>query len=106
MKKGVISLALCLCLGLSPLCAIESAQNKSVQNVALSKADKEFLFTTNATHLNVVALSDEEMAETEGEALDPITGGLLIGIASGAGVKIGTELADKAIKKIKKWFKW
>lgn len=102
MKKGVISLALCLSLGLSPLCAVESAYKKNAHNMqqtALSSADKEFLFAANANHLNVVTLSDEEMAETEGEE---IVTALVIGAASGAGFELGRQ----AVKKIKKWFRW
>ena len=73
-----------------------------MQNTSLSQADKEFLFASNANHLNVVALSDEEMQKTEGEAIDPITGAFIIGFAGGAGYEAGKQV----VKKIKKWFRW
>ncbi|MCX2717675.1 hypothetical protein OQH61_08000 [Helicobacter sp. MIT 21-1697] len=100
MKKHIITLALCLSLGLSPLCAVESAHKKSVQNVALSKADTEFLFNTQAQNINVVALSDEEMAETEGEAIDPISAIQIAYTAYQA-----YETGKKVVKKIKRWFR-
>ncbi|MCX2717610.1 hypothetical protein OQH61_07675 [Helicobacter sp. MIT 21-1697] len=99
MKKHIITLALCLGISLSPLCAVESTHKKSVQNVALSKADKEFLFNTqaqNINNINVEALSDEEMAETEGEGV--ILTAIKVGYTAYQVYDIG--------KKIKKWFKW
>lgn len=80
MNKTTLILILCLSLGLSPLCAVESAQNKSVQNTALSSADKEFLFNTQANkeNLNVEALSNEEMQNTQGEFWE-IAGVLIAG---------------------------
>ena len=67
MNKLGLVLTLSLGLVLSPLCAVESTYKKNVQNTSLSQADKEFLFASNANHLNVVALSDEEMKNTTGE---------------------------------------
>ncbi|AAP76787.1 hypothetical protein [Helicobacter hepaticus] len=102
MNKLGLVLTLSLGLVLSPLCAVESTYKKNVQNTSLSQADKEFLFASNANHLNVVALSDEEMQKTEGEAIDPITGAFIIGFAGGAGYEAGKQV----VKKIKKWFRW
>ena len=102
MNKLGLVLTLCLGLAFSPLCALESTYKKNVQNTSLSQADKEFLFASNANHLNVVALSDEEMQKTEGEAIDPITGAFIIGFAGGAGYEAGKQV----VKKIKKWFRW
>lgn len=66
MKLSLL-IILSLGLALSPLCALDSTHKKSMQNTSLSQTDAEFLFATNASHLNIVALSDEEMEETEGE---------------------------------------
>ncbi len=102
MNKLGLVLTLSLGLVLSRLCAVESTYKKNVQNTSLSQADKEFLFASNANHFNVVALSDEEMQKTEGEAIDPITGAFIIGFAGGAGYEAGRQV----VKKIKKWFRW
>lgn len=51
-----------------------------MQNTSLSQTGAEFLFATNASHLNVVALSDEEMRLTEGEGFFASLGvGILVG---------------------------
>ena len=102
MNKLGLVLTLCLGLAFSPLCALESTYKKNMQNTSLSQADANFLFASNASHLNVVALSDEEMQKTEGEAIDPITGAFIIGFAGGAGYEAGKQV----VKKIKKWFRW
>ena len=105
MNKFGLVLTLCLGLAFSPLCALESTSQKNAhhaQNTSLSQADAAFLFTANANNLNVVALSDEEMQKTEGEAIDPITGAFIIGFAGGAGYEAGKQV----VKKIKKWFRW
>ena len=105
MSKLGLVLTLSLGLAFSPLCALESTYKKNVQNTSLSQADKEFLFASNASHLNVMALSDEEMRLTEGEAIDPLTI-TASAILAGAGYEVGKEIGRQINKKIKKWFRW
>lgn len=94
MKIG-LSIVLSLGLALSPLCALDS--KRAVQNSSLSSADADFLFASNASHLNVVALSDEEMQKTEGEGFFTSLGvGILIG-----GAQWGYNCAFKG--KCKDW---
>ena len=94
MKFG-LSIVLSLGLALSPLCALDS--KKAVQSSSLSSADADFLFASNASHLNVVALSDEEMQKTEGEGFFTSLGvGILIG-----GAQWGYNCAFKG--KCKDW---
>lgn len=98
MKKSSFALILALGLALSPLCALDSSaklgvdSKKAVQSSSLLSADADFLFASNASHLNVVALSDEEMRLTEGEGV------ILTTITTAyQGYRIYT--------KIKKWFR-
>ena len=67
MNKNITALTLSLGLAFSPLCALESTYKKNMQNTSLSQADANFLFASNASHLNVVDLSDEEMGVAAGE---------------------------------------
>lgn len=111
MNKLGLVLTLSLGLALSPLCAVESTYKKNVQNSSLSQADKEFLFASNASHLNVVALSDTEMNLTQGEAIDPLTLTILVGAGTGVGIATYEATKDalnsigKGVKRIKKWFR-
>ena len=102
MNKNITALTLSLGLAFSPLCALESTYKKNMQNTSLSQADANFLFASNASHLNVVALSDEEMQKTEGEGV--ILTAVTTAYKAYKYYETGKQVV-KVVKKIKKWFR-
>lgn len=65
MRNIVLSLSLVTMLGISGLSANET--DSATPN--LQKQDMEILFGANANDVNVVALSEKELKETQGEAI-------------------------------------
>ncbi|TLD80398.1 hypothetical protein LS68_006460 [Helicobacter sp. MIT 05-5293] len=96
MKKIFSVFVLSLTLGTSSLCATESIkiQSPSMQNTALTQAEMAFLF--DSSDVNVITLSDEEMALTQGEGFVATT------IATAVLMEVGKDV----YKWVKGWKIW
>ena len=76
MNKSIFSLALVAMLGICSLSASEVQAQQSVSGV--QSQDLEALFGANANDVNVVALSEKELKDTQGEWGPAIIGGLIV----------------------------